>query len=84
MAWLRGDYLFVFNFHPSTSYEGYGLRVPEGEYELLLNSDDCAFGGFGRVTPAQTFGTIKLAEAHWVRLYLPSRAALVLRRRSAV
>lgn len=82
LAWMRGELLFVFNFHPSTSFEGYGLRVPEGEYELLLSSDDAAFGGFDRVAQGYVFGSVSSSEAHWLRLYLPSRAALVLRRRA--
>lgn len=84
MAWLRGELLFVFNFHPSTSFEGYGLRVPEGTYDLLLTTDDKAFGGFDRVAPGQSFSTFGVADTHWIRLYLPSRAAVVLRRRNPV
>eukprot|EP00271_Cylindrocystis_brebissonii_P007309 TRINITY_DN20683_c0_g1_i1.p1 TRINITY_DN20683_c0_g1~~TRINITY_DN20683_c0_g1_i1.p1 ORF type:complete len:881 (+),score=127.80 TRINITY_DN20683_c0_g1_i1:240-2882(+) len=46
----RGDLLFVFNFHPSKSYEGYkvGCREP-GKYRLALDSDDKEYGGQGRV-----------------------------------
>lgn len=35
---MRGPLLFVFNFHPTDSYEGYGVGVDEaGEYQVCLN-----------------------------------------------
>lgn len=35
IAYLRGPLLFVFNFHPTDSYEGYGIGVEEaGEYQV--------------------------------------------------
>lgn len=80
LAWMRGDLLFLFNFHPDQSYAGYGLKVDEGDYELLLSSDDKAFGGFGRVAAGQRFATLNSADGNWIRLYLPSRSALVLKR----
>lgn len=80
LAWLRGDFLFVFNFHPANSYEGYGLRVPDGEYELLLDSDEADFGGFGRIAVGQKFPSVKMGDASWARLYIPSRSALVLKK----
>ena len=39
LAYMRGPLVFVFNFSPNRSYEGYGFRVPEGEYEVVLNTD---------------------------------------------
>ncbi len=83
LAWLRGDLLLVCNFHPSASFEGYGLRVPAGEYDLVLSSDDAAFGGFGRVVSPQHFIADGQGGEGWIRLYLPSRSALVLKRRRA-
>ncbi|MBL9144487.1 MAG: alpha amylase C-terminal domain-containing protein [Verrucomicrobiaceae bacterium] len=76
LAWLRGELLFVCNYHTTNSFEGYGLRVPEGEYELVLSTDDSAFGGFHRVQSPQRFAT---DADGWIRLYLPNRTGLVLR-----
>jgi 1,4-alpha-glucan branching enzyme len=76
LAWTRSDLLFICNYHPTQSFDGYGLRVPGDEYQLLLCSDDQAFDGFHRVEPAQVFSTVD----GWIRLYLPNRTALVLRR----
>lgn len=48
----RGELVFVFNFHASNSYDGYkvGCDVP-GKYRVVLDTDDPAFGGHGRVSP---------------------------------
>ncbi|KAL9238097.1 hypothetical protein vseg_012568 [Gypsophila vaccaria] len=46
----RGDLVFVFNFHPEKTYEGYkvGCDLP-GKYRVALDSDALEFGGKGRV-----------------------------------
>ncbi|KAJ6819645.1 1,4-alpha-glucan-branching enzyme 1, chloroplastic/amyloplastic-like [Iris pallida] len=46
----RGDLVFVFNFHPTNTYEGYkvGCDLP-GKYRVALDSDALEFGGHGRV-----------------------------------
>ncbi|KAL2895575.1 1 4-alpha-glucan-branching enzyme 1 chloroplastic/amyloplastic [Bienertia sinuspersici] len=46
----RGDLVFVFNFHPVNTYEGYkvGCDLP-GKYRVALDSDALEFGGRGRV-----------------------------------
>jgi 1,4-alpha-glucan branching enzyme len=76
LAWRRGNLVFVINFHPTQSFENYGLRAATGEYELVLSSDDQTFGGFGLVALPQRY----VIEADgWLRLYIPSRVALVLR-----
>ena len=77
LAWARGSLIYVINFHPTNSFEGYGLRVMGGSYELVLSSDESRFGGFDRVQLPQTFAT---DTEGWLRLYLPNRVALVLRR----
>ncbi|PRQ27341.1 putative 1,4-alpha-glucan branching enzyme [Rosa chinensis] len=46
----RGDLVFVFNFHPVNTYDGYkvGCDLP-GKYRVTLDSDAFEFGGHGRV-----------------------------------
>ncbi|ONI32208.1 hypothetical protein PRUPE_1G354000 [Prunus persica] len=46
----RGDLVFVFNFHPENTYDGYkvGCDLP-GKYRVALDSDAYEFGGHGRV-----------------------------------
>ncbi|CAI7729494.1 unnamed protein product [Closterium sp. NIES-54] len=46
----RGDLLFVFNFHPTKTYEGYKVGCKEpGKWRVVLDSDAIEFGGQGRV-----------------------------------
>ncbi len=39
IAYMRGELLFIFNFHPVTSYTDYGIPV-KGRFRIILNSDD--------------------------------------------
>jgi 1,4-alpha-glucan branching enzyme len=76
IAFTRGNFLFVFNFHPESSFTDYGFTVPDGNYTIILSSDGKTFGGFGRIDTGMSYpsadGTIKL--------YLPARTAVVLSR----
>lgn len=83
LAYGRGSQVFVFNFNPTQSFTDYGFLVPEGKYRVVLNSDDGMFGGFGRLESAQDHFTQPdplYADDHkgWLKLYLPTRTALVL------
>ncbi len=85
LAFSRKDLLFVFNFHPSQSYTGYGMLVPPGKYELVLNSDNPKYGGFGLLDEnvehfTQHDPLYKKARKEWLRLYIPSRTVQVYRR----
>lgn len=38
ISYVRGPFLFVFNFHPTDSYEGYNVGVEEaGEYQVSVS-----------------------------------------------
>ncbi len=80
LFYQKGEGYFVFNFHPSASYTGYFLPVPEaGEYEVVMSTDDFCFGGFGRVYH-QTYQTTEVNGRPGILLYLPSRTAIALRK----
>ena len=85
LAYMRGPLVFVFNFSPNRSYEGYGFRVPEGEYEVVLNTDAKVYGGNGladdSVKHLTNFDPL-LARDHkgWLKLYIPARSAVVLKK----
>ena len=84
-AFRRGDLLFFFNFSPNNSYTGYGFMVEQGAYEYLLNTDDVAFGGNGFNDDKMIHYTVydhHLARDNkgWLKLYLPTRTACVLRK----
>lgn len=84
LAFRRGDLIFVFNWSPTQSFNGYGFLAPAGEYETVLDSDSPLFGGYGFVddsvhhftTPDPLYSP---AGKGWLKLYLPARTAQVLR-----
>ncbi|KAK1391865.1 Glycoside hydrolase [Heracleum sosnowskyi] len=50
ISYWRGPLLFIFNFHPSNSYERYSVGVEEaGEYQVILNTDEKLYGGEGLI-----------------------------------
>ncbi len=76
----RNNLIFIFNFHPQQSIENYRFTVPqEGKYEIILNSDNPAFGGHGRIDETMTYETFGKGQ---LSLYLTNRTALVLKRLS--
>lgn len=86
LAFSRGDLVFVFNFNPSKSFEGYGILSQPGTYDVVLSSDDSRFGGYDNIACGVSHTTqpdplYKPAGVEWLRLYLPARTAMVLRRR---
>ena len=85
LAFSRGDLVFVFNFNPEKSFSDYGILTPPGQYETLLSTDDSRFGGYNNIDTAVRHFTIPdpLYQPHgvaWLKLYLPPRTAVVLRR----
>ncbi|MDH6358572.1 alpha amylase C-terminal domain-containing protein [Parabacteroides sp. PF5-9] len=85
LAFMRQELLFVFNFSPDKSFTDYGFLVPMGEYEVVLNTDAPCFGGFGLADDSIHHFThfdplYKQEKKEWLKLYLPARSALVLRK----
>ncbi|MDR3367150.1 MAG: alpha amylase C-terminal domain-containing protein [Prevotellaceae bacterium] len=80
LIFKRGSVLFAFNFNPVKSFTGYGFEVEPGEYKIMLCSDSQAFGGFGRIDEKISCLTTAENEKNILRLYLPSRTAMALRK----
>jgi 1,4-alpha-glucan branching enzyme len=84
MAFERDGLVFVFNFHPFNSYTDYGIDMLPGTYDLVLNTDDPQFGGFGLVQSDQTYESIAFndgkSDRNQIKLYLPARTGFVLAR----
>jgi 1,4-alpha-glucan branching enzyme len=76
IIYRKGGGIFAFNFHPTRSYEDLRLPVETGDYQVVMSSDDHAFGGQGRI-----WHEAYRAEAEGVQLYLPARTAVVLKRK---
>jgi 1,4-alpha-glucan branching enzyme len=78
LAFERAGLLFVFNFHPTNSYESRAIGCNPGSYSIVLDSDASEFGGYNRVDHAVRY--VAATADGQLRLYLPSRTALVLKR----
>ncbi|MBC8102858.1 MAG: alpha amylase C-terminal domain-containing protein [Cytophagales bacterium] len=84
LVYRRGPLVFVVNLHPTQSYSGLRIPVPDAEdYRLVLNSDDRAFAGAGRgdesgsgIYPLQNIPMYGRDQS--LQIYLPSRSAQVL------
>ncbi len=85
LAFSRGDLIFVFNFNPTRSFTDYGLLVPVGTYDVVLDTDAKEFGGNGlnddSVTHFTQYDELYATEhKEWLKLYLPARSAFVLKK----
>jgi 1,4-alpha-glucan branching enzyme len=75
----KNNLVFIFNFGTANSIFGYKFWVPEkGIYNIILNSDKTAFGGFDRVDDTIDYPT---DENQFVSVYLTNRTALVMKRK---
>jgi 1,4-alpha-glucan branching enzyme len=83
MAYERGDFIFVFNFNPFTSFTDYGIQMQPGKYRIVLNTDNEKYGGKGHVDESLTYFAqvgIKLNDPHFLKMYIPSRTAIVFKK----
>ena len=85
LAFSRGDLLFVFNFSPDRSYTDYGFIVPQGSYDVVLNTDNKLYDGNDladdSVRHFTNYDPIYEKDGKgWLKLYIPARSAVVLRK----
>lgn len=77
----RNNLIFIFNFHPHHSIPDYEFTVPsEGDYQVILSSDNPDFGGFNRVDESLIYSSFHNGESNRIRLYVTNRTALVLKK----
>ena len=80
----KGVLLFVFNFHPVKSFEGYQIGTKWGsKHKIILDSDEERFMGKGRLKAGHDnlFPCIKKEfhnRPYNMKVYLPSRTCMVL------
>ena len=77
LIFRRKNYIFALDFNPSESFTGYAVEAPEGDWELELDSDEKRYDGFSRLEE----GEVHHSDTG-ITMYLPSRCALVFRRKS--
>jgi 1,4-alpha-glucan branching enzyme len=85
VAYSRGDLLFIFNWNGQKSFPDYGILVPEGKYQVVLNTDAKEFAGFGLADDSVEHFTnydplYEKDGKGWLKLYLPARSAVVLKK----
>ncbi len=87
LIFKRRNCIFAFNFNPVASFSDYGFSAPEGEWAVVLDSDEDKFNGFNRIRSGERHFALpnrcpngNQYYDHTMFLYLPSRCALVLRK----
>ena len=80
----KADLLFIFNFHPSQSFEHYRVGTKwASDHIVLLESDDVIFGGKERLKYGRS-NFFPINKQKWnnrnnyIQLYIPSRTVMVL------
>uniref|UniRef100_A0A2N9G2W4 Alpha-amylase/branching enzyme C-terminal all beta domain-containing protein n=1 Tax=Fagus sylvatica TaxID=28930 RepID=A0A2N9G2W4_FAGSY len=81
----RGNLIFVFNFHWTSSYSDYRVGcLKPGKYKIVLDSDDTLFGGFNRIDHSAEYFTFSPEQdgryddrPHSLLVYAPCRTAVV-------
>ncbi|XP_034404328.1 1,4-alpha-glucan-branching enzyme [Cyclopterus lumpus] len=78
----RGHVVFIFNFHPSKSFQDYRVAVEApGKYKIKLDSDEDQYGGHGRLDHNTEFYTEPRpfnGRPNSMQVYIPCRTAIVL------
>ena len=82
IIYSKGKLTFAFNFNPNESFTGYFIPTDgEGEYKVVLSSDDREFGGFGRVDKKYKYTATRHEDGRiGFYCYLPNRSAIVLKK----
>lgn len=85
LAYQRDELVFVFNFNPMKSFTDYGFLVAPGTYEVILNTDNPLYGGNGftddSIKHFTNFDPLYKGEnKEWLKLYIPARTAMVLKK----
>jgi len=80
----KGELLFVFNLHPSNSYQSYRVGTAwGGKYKVVLDSDWPEFGGHNRNDRHQVYYANDgnwCQRPHYLEVYSPSRTVMVFAR----
>lgn len=81
----RGSRLFVFNFHPTKSFEHYrvGTKWPY-EHIIEMDSDEKRFHGHSRLAhghdnPFPIMESPWMGRPNYIQMYIPSRVAIVVK-----
>ncbi|MBR7140919.1 MAG: alpha amylase C-terminal domain-containing protein, partial [Clostridia bacterium] len=79
----RGEFLFVFNLHPSRSQESVFVNCEgtgAGGYKVIFSSDERKYGGQDRADEEYLYYAKEEEYGYGFNLYVPCRTALVLKK----
>jgi 1,4-alpha-glucan branching enzyme len=77
VSFRRGRQVYIVNLSPDVSYTDLEIAADDGEYEVVLSTDAAMFGGQDRIDTMLPYAT----HDGRLRLYVPARTGVVLRRR---
>ena len=81
LVYQKGGATFAYNFDPCRSYDGYFVpTAEEGEYQVVMSTDDYCYGGHGRIAHQKYTATVHMDGRVGFKVYLPSRTAVMLRK----
>ena len=81
MVFTRGSLIYVFNMHPTQSQTDVFVNcrgLGEGEYRVVLSTDDSDFGGGNRISKDYIYTAKEEYCGYGFKLYMPCRTAAVL------
>ena len=83
LMYERNKLIYAFNLHPNRSFDHYFVPVPEeGEYKVLLSTDDVSFGGHDRIATKSIYKAERMPDGRiGFKMYLPNRSAVVLKKK---
>lgn len=80
LMYERNNHYFIVNLNPVKSFPDFEFEIPDGEYKIILNSDNQSFGGFGHVEETMIYRSFRNGNCDKIKLYLPARTIFVLQR----
>lgn len=82
IAYKKNGFVFLFNFHPTDSFENVEIPIHEdAKFKVILDTDEQRFGGFARISHDMVYETKRMnfnERNKGITIYLPSRTAIVL------
>ena len=79
IAYRKGNFIFILNFHPSYSKEDLFIHLDKGlKLETIFTTDLGKYGGFGRIDVGSKYNTFQKGNDWGFQIYSPSRSAIIL------
>lgn len=84
IAFRKRNLVYLFNWHPTNSYESFQIPVHEkGKFKVIFSTDRMEYGGYGRIDENVIYESQRMEGGEYeygITIYSPSRTALVLKK----